>query len=40
MAKCAICGSRLGLLSKPIKLYDEEICRDCWTRLGFGPEDV
>ena len=39
MAKCAICGKKIGLFSRPIKLYDEVVCQDCWKRLGFNEED-
>lgn len=39
MAKCAICKKNIGLFGKPIKLYDEVVCQDCWTRLGFSEDD-
>ena len=39
MAKCAICNKRIGIFGKPVKLYDEVVCRDCWTRLGFSETD-
>ena len=39
MAKCAICGKKIGLFSRPVKLYDEVVCQDCWNRLGFNDED-
>ena len=39
MAKCAICNKGIGLFSKPVKLYDETVCQDCWTRLGFNEQD-
>lgn len=39
MAKCAICNKGIGLFGKPVKLYDEVICQDCWDRLGFNEED-
>lgn len=39
--KCGICGKKLGLMSKPIKLYgDDRVCRECWTRLGYTDADI
>lgn len=40
MARCAICDKKIGLFSRPIKLYDEVICQDCWNRLGFNDSDI